>query len=269
MKNYSNMPPKEFRQLVREGKYTGLTSGCCSGYVQANLVILQKEYADDFRKFAKRNPKACPILEILDVGNPYTKVIADNACITTDIPSYRVWKYGELVDECTDVTKYWQDDFVSFLIGCSFSFENALIENGIEIRNIKDGHMVSVYKTCIPCAPGGKFSGPVVATMRPIPAEKVDLAYEVTGKFPHVHGAPIYHGDPSKLGVNLDKPDWGVPTRFEEGEVPVFWACGVTPQAALADAKPPIMITHTPAAMFVSDILDIEIEEKVFSYKTN
>lgn len=267
MNRFQKMSPKEFRQLVRTGQYSEYTTGCCSGYVQANLVILPKEFADDFRKFAERNPKPCPILEVGGPGDPYTKLIADRACITTDIPKYRVFRYGQQVDECTDISAYWQDDFVWFLTGCSYTFESALIKNGIEIRNITDGHMTSTYKTNIPCAPGGRFSGNMVVTMRPVPAEQVDLAYEVTGRFPHVHGAPIYHGDPAKIGIDLSKPDWGGVTRIEKGEVPLFWACGVTPQVALENAKLPIVITHTPGAMFVSDIPDADIEETVFGYK--
>ncbi|MDR1731599.1 MAG: putative hydro-lyase [Synergistaceae bacterium] len=267
MANYAEMSPKDLRRLIREQKITGETSGMCSGFVQANLVILAQKYAEDFRKFAERNPKPCPILEITEPGDPFLKKIADHADIRTDIPRYRVFRNGVLVDEPYDITGCWQNDFVCFLIGCSFSFENALTKAGIEIRNIVDGHMVSVYKTCIPCAPAGIFKGPVVATMRPVPESKVDLAYEVTGRLPHVHGMPLYHGDPSKLGVDLNKPDWGVPTRFNEGEVPVFWACGVTPQAAIENAKPDLVITHTPACMLVADIKDEELEEKLFGCK--
>ena len=147
-----------------------------------------------------------------------------------------------------------------FLIGCSHPFEKALTDAGIEIRNIHDGHAVSVYKTSIPCAPSKYFSGPLVVSMRPVPEDKVDLAYEVTAKVPHVHGAPIYHGDPARIGVDLDKPDWNVPTRIEPGEVPVFWACGVTPQAVLEQAKPDIVITHTPTHLLITDIRDTDIE---------
>lgn len=261
MPDYSNMPPKDFRGLIRSGEYSSLTCGQCYGYVQANLVILDNKYADDFRKFAARNPKPIPILEITEPGCHYTKFLADHADILTDIPRYNVFRNGRLIEECTDVTKYWSDSMVCFLIGCSHSFEKVLLDAGIEIRNITDGHAVAAYKTSIPCAPSKYFSGPVVVSMRPIPEEQVDLAYELTGKLPHVHGAPIYHGDPSLIGVNIDKPDWGPATRFEPGEVPVFWACGVTPQTALEKAKPDIVITHKPTHLFVSDILDSDIEK--------
>ena len=267
MANFGGTSPKELRLLIREQKITTETSGMSSGFVQANLVILPKKHADNFKKFTERNPKPCPVLEVTEPGDPFIKRIADRADIRTDVPRYRVFKNGSLIGEPFEITRYWQDDFICFLIGCSFSFENALVKSGIEVRNITDGHVVSVYKTGIPCAPAGPFTGPVVATMRPIHKDQVDLAYEITGKFPHVHGMPIYHGDPGNLGVDLEKPDWGAITRFKEGEVPVFWACGVTPQAAIENAKLDLVITHSPACMFVSDIMDDELESKLFGYK--
>ena len=261
MEEYANVSPKALREEIRSGKFTGKTSGCCKGYVQANLVILPKRYADDFAKFCERNPKPCPILEVLEPGNPCPKIMARGASIATDLPSYRIFRKGELVEERSDIAALWQDDFVGFLIGCSFSFEGALLENGIDVRNITDKHMVSHYVTNIPCAPGGIFSGPIVVTMRPIPADRVDDAYRITGRFPHVHGMPIYHGDPSRIGIaDLGKTYLGAPSRIEPGEVPVFWACGVTPQLAISQAKPDLVITHTPSCMFVCDIPDVDIE---------
>ena len=267
MEDYSKLHPREFRKLVREGKYASLTCGQCFGYVQANLVILQKEYAEDFLKFAERNPKSIPMLEVTPPGVHHTCFMADHADLLTEIPRYNIYRRGELVEQCTDATAFWKDDMMCFLIGCSHSFEKVLTEGGIEIRNITDGHAVSAYKTSIPCAPSKYFSGPVVVSLRPIPAEQVDLAYELTGRLPHVHGAPIYHGDPSCIGVDLDKPDWNPPTRIEPGEVPVFWACGVTPQAALMAAKPEIVITHTPTHLFITDVLDSEIEAMLASHE--
>ena len=256
----TKLTPKEFRAMVRRGEYDSLTCGVCPGYVQANLIILEKQYAEDFLKFAKRNPKPIPLLEVTEPGVHHTKFMADQADILTDIPMYNIYRKGELVEQVTDATPYWKDDMVCFLIGCSHSFEKALTDAGIEIRNIHDGHAVSVYKTSIPCAPSKYFSGPLVVSMRPVPEDKVDLAYEVTAKVPHVHGAPIYHRDPAQIGVDLDKPDWNVPTRLEPGEVPVFWACGVTPQAVLEQAKPDIVITHTPTHLLITDIKDTDIE---------
>jgi len=263
MEQYANISPKALREEIRSGRYTGKTSGYCSGYVQANLVILPEQYADDFAKFCRRNPKPCPILEILEVGNPSPKLMATDASVATDLSSYRVFKKGEFVEERSDIADLWQNDFVGFLIGCSFSFEGALMKNNIEIRNITDNHTVSHYITSIPCAPGGIFSGPIVTTMRPVPEDRVDDAYRITGQFPHVHGMPIYHGDPSRIGIDdLRKTDFGTPpSRMEPNEVPVFWACGVTPQLAIAEAKPDLVITHTPSHMFVCDILDVDIEE--------
>jgi len=265
MQSFVNVHPKVLREKIRNGTYTGRTSGCCRGYVQANLVILPERYADDFTKFCQRNPKPCPVLEVLDKGDPRPKFLAADASIATDLSSYRIFKKGELVEERGDISDLWQDDFIGYLTGCSYSFEDALMKNNIEIRNITDNHVVAHYITNIPCAPGGIFTGPVVVTMRPIPEDRIDDAYRITGQFPHVHGMPIYHGDPSRIGIDdLNKPAFGYPpTRVLPGEVPVFWACGVTPQMAIAEAKPDIVITHTPAHMFVCDILDVDIEEKL------
>ena len=263
--DFSQMSPVEFRAMVARGDYKGGTENCCNGYAQANLVVLPEKYARDFQLFCERNPKPCPILEITKPGEMYTSFFANHACIASDIPMYRVFRNGECVEETSDVTKYWKDDFVSFLIGCSCSFEEALIKAGIEIRSHTDKHVCSLYKTSIPCAPGGIFEGNVVTSMRPVHKDQLDLAYKVTGAIPHVHGCPIYHGDPSKIGVDLSKPDWGSPSRFEEGEVPVFWACGVTPQLAMESARPEFAITHKPGGVLVGDILSAEIEEKLKS----
>ncbi|MBQ5754457.1 MAG: putative hydro-lyase [Oscillospiraceae bacterium] len=261
MQDLSTMHPRDFRAMVSRGEYDSLTCGQCQGYVQANLVILRKEYAEDFEKFARRNSKAIPLLEVTKPGDHFARLMADEADILTSVPRFYVYKNGELVDEVTDATPYWTDDMVCFLIGCSHSFEKALTDEGMSIRNIDDGHAVSVYRTSIPCAPSKYFSGPVVVSMRPFPEDQVDKVYEITGRMPHVHGAPIYHGDPALIGVDLDKPDWNPPTRFEPGEVPVFWGCGVTPQAALDQAKPDIVITHKPTHLFITDIPNSEIEK--------
>ena len=265
MSNYHDLSPKEVRKLIRDEVIVTPTTGMCGGYAQANLVILPKKYADDFKLFTEYNPKPCPVLEVTEPGSCITHRMADNANIITDIPKYFVYKNGVKVDECNNAEKYWRDDFVCFLIGCSFSFEEAMIRAGIEIRYITMGCNVSMYKTNIKCKPAGIFSGPLVVSMRPMKPEDVKKAYEITEKFPHVHGAPIYAGNPEEIGIkDINKPDYGDAVKINEDEVPVFWACGVTPQAAVENAKPEIVITHAPGHMFITDILNEEIEEKLF-----
>lgn len=259
--SYHEASPKEVRELIREGKITSPTAGMCGGYAQANLVILPKDYAEEFRTFAKNNPKPCPILEVLD-GSPLTKHMGLEGNILTDIPKYNIYKNGVLTDTVTNASKYWEEGFAGFLIGCSFSFEEALIKAGVEVRHITMNCNVPMYKTNIPCTPAGRFEGPVVVSMRPMPPEQVQLAYEVTGKFPKVHGAPIHHGNPADIGIkDINQPDYGDAVEIHPGEVPVFWACGVTPQAAITQAKPPIVITHAPGHMFITDVLNENIQE--------
>lgn len=261
MNNYKDLLPSEVRSLIRSGEIKSQTSGMCAGYAQANLVILPKKYADDFKEFTYLNPKPCPVLEILE-KSPKTKLVAKSADITTDIPEYYIYRKGVLTDKLNDVSEYWKDDYVGFLIGCSFSFEEALIKENIEVRHITQGINVPMYKTNIQCKSAGVFNGPVVVSMRPIKKELVEKAYEVTGKFPHVHGAPIHAGNPLDIGIkDINKPDYGDAVIINDGEVPVFWACGVTPQAAVENAKPDIVITHSPGHMFITDVLNEDIEK--------
>jgi uncharacterized protein YcsI (UPF0317 family) len=265
--NYRDMPPKEIRRLIREEIITTPTAGMCRGYAQANLVILPEKYAGDFKLFAEYNPKPCPILEVTATGCFTTKKVAENANIITDIPKYFVYKNGVKIDECYNAKEYWRDDFVCFLIGCSFSFEEALIKEGIDVRHITMGCNVPMYKTNIQCRSAGAFSGPYVVSMRPMKAEDVQKSYEITGKFPRVHGAPIHSGNPEEIGIkDINKPDYGDAVEINEGEIPVFWACGVTPQAAIEIAKPEIVITHAPGHMFITDILNDDIEDALTPY---
>lgn len=260
MNKYYNAKPEEIRRLIREEKIISNTAGMCAGYAQANLVILPKKYAVDFKSFTDNNPKPCPVLEILDEGCQLTSVIAKNANIITDIPRYRVYKNGVLTDECSNIEKYWQNDFVTFLIGCSFTFESALIDAGINIRHIETKKNVPMYKTNIMCKEAGIFRGPVVVSMRPIPRSKVDKAIDITDKFPKVHGAPIHVGNPKDIGIkDIHNPDYGDAVDIKGDEIPVFWACGVTPQAAIEKAKPEIVITHAPGHMFISDLKNEEL----------
>ena len=252
--------PGELRKLIRAGELVRPTSGMAPGYVQANLAILPRDMAFDFLLFCQRNPKPCPLLEVVESGSPEPRQFAPGADLRVDVAKYRVYRYGELSAEVEDVSEYWRDDLVSFLLGCSFSFESALIRAGIALRHVEAGTNVSMYITNIQTAQAGKFSGPMVVSMRPIPEEKVVRAIQVTSRFPAVHGAPVHIGDPGAIGIrDISRPDLGDPTEIREGEVPVFWACGVTPQAVAMHSKPPLMITHSPGHMFITDVRDEDL----------
>ncbi|MTI66768.1 MAG: putative hydro-lyase [Firmicutes bacterium] len=260
MDNLFQEVPHIIRKLIRNEKIKENTSGICNGFVQGNLVILPKDLAYDFLLFTQRNKKACPLLEVTDVGEKEFKNIAKGSDITTDIPKYRVYKSGHLKGEYTDIKSFFRKDFVSFILGCSFTFESALMDEGIEIRHIKENKNVPMYITNIECKPAGIFKGPMVVSMRPIPLERLVKVINITSKYPDVHGAPIHIGDPSKIGIkNINNPDFGDSVNINKGEVPVFWACGVTPQAVAMNVKPEIMITHAPGCMFITDIKNTEL----------
>lgn len=257
MNNYNSMSPSNIRELIRTGKITGPTAGMSKGYTQANLAILKKEYAYDFLLFCQRNPKSCPLIDVTDIGSFTPNSIAKDADIRTDIPKYRIYKDGEYSEEVADITDYWEDDMVAFLIGCSFTFETPLLEAGIPIRHIEENCNVPMYKTNIPCVKAGIFEGPIVVSMRPMSSADAIRAIQITSRFPDVHGAPIHIGDPSQIGISdLTKPNFGDSVTIKDGEIPVFWACGVTPQAVAMQSKPSIMITHAPGCMFISDLKD-------------
>ncbi|MCL6558435.1 MAG: putative hydro-lyase [Firmicutes bacterium] len=259
------MNPAGWRELFRQNKYVRPTAGLAPGYVQANLVVLPREAAFDFLVFCFRNPKPCPVLDVTDPGSPEPKKVAPGADLRTDLPLYRVFEKGVLVDEATDIKKYWRDDLVAFLLGCSFTFEKALLEAGIELRHITEEKNVAMYITNIECTPAGIFRGPLVVSMRPIKMAQVALAVQVTARFPAVHGAPVQVGNPAGLGIkDLGKPDFGEAVEILEGEVPVFWACGVTPQVAARRAKPELMITHAPGYMFITDLQDKDLSVCAF-----
>jgi uncharacterized protein YcsI (UPF0317 family) len=232
------------------------SSGWAPGYTQANLVVLPRDWAWDMLLFGQRNPQPVPLLDVTDAGS-YRTALAPEADLRTDLPRYRVWRDGALVAEPTDVVDLWTDDLVAFLIGCSFSFETALLDAGVPVRNIEQGRNVSMYRTDRECRPAGRLSGPLVVSMRPVPGHLVATAVQVTGRMPQVHGAPVHVGSPSGLGIaDLAHPDFGDPVELADGDVPVFWACGVTPQAALMASRPPFAITHAPGHMFVTDVPD-------------
>ena len=258
--DYSAMKPQALRQLIREGKIDYFTSGMCKGYAQANLVILPKELAFDFLLFTTRNPKPCPVLDVTEVGSPELKAVAPGADLRYDIPKYRIYKKGQLAAEVTNLDGYWRDDLVAFLLGCSFSFEGPMLDAGLDVRHITEDHNVPMYITNIPCTPAGVFHGPMVVSMRPMTPKAAIRAIQVTSRMPNVHGAPIHFGDPAAIGIkDIAKPDFGDPSTIYEGEVPVFWPCGVTPQAVAMAVKPDFMITHAPGHMFITDVLNADL----------
>ncbi len=244
------------RRFIRHGEYTGPTSGLAPGFVQANLAILPRSVADEFMRFCELNPKPCPLVGVAEPGNWQMPALGEDLDIRTDLPRYRVWRDGALVDEPQDVLKWWRDDLVTFAIGCSFSFEQALIEAGIELRHITRNCTVPMYRTAIDAAPAGAFRGPLVVSMRPLKSADAIRAIEITNRYPLAHGSPVHIGKPELIGIaDLAKPDYGDPVPIAEDEIPVFWACGVTPQAAIATARPEFCITHYPGAMLVTDRL--------------
>lgn len=250
---------EEVRKEIRNGRWTHPTSGVSTGYTQANLVVLPESLAFDFLLFCLRNPKSCPVLDVTEAGSPRPPYIAPEADLRTDVPKYRIYRYGKLEEERQDIRDLWTEDSVGFLIGCSFTFENALLDNDIPIRHIEEKRNVPMFATNIPCNDAGMFEGPLVVSMRPVPEKDVVRAVQVTSRFPSVHGAPIHLGDPNSIGIkNIQEPDFGDPVTVHEGEVPVFWACGVTPQAAAMHTRPEWMITHAPGHMLITDKQDIE-----------
>jgi uncharacterized protein YcsI (UPF0317 family) len=251
---------QRLRAEIRTGAFAGPTAGLAAGVAQANLVILPAEQAADFHRFCLANPKPCPLLEVTNPGDPVPHTLAPTADLRTDLPRYRVYVNGELVDEPTDITNLWRDDLVAFLIGCSFTFERALLEAGVPVRHLQMRRNVPMYRTTRMTVPAGPFHGPLVVSMRPIPASLVTRAITVTEVYPHMHGAPVHIGDPAALGIHdMRAPDYGDAVPVEDGEVPVFWACGVTPQAVALASRVPFMITHSPGHMFITDRLDADI----------
>lgn len=257
--------PLEARNLIRKGAYGAPTSGLCPGYAQANLIVLPREQAFDFLLFAQRNPKPCPLLEVTDPGERMTQICATDCNIATDFPRYRIYVDGEMTEETTDVSRYFdeRDDLVSFVIGCSFSFESELVEADIEMRHNTQGRNVPMYLTGVDCIPAGSMSGKMVMSMRPIPYNQVVKAVQISGTIPKVHGAPMHIGDPSVIGVrDINHPEFGDAVDIYDGEVPVFWACGVTPQSIVMNSKPPFAITHAPGHMLITDTKNVDLKNQ-------
>lgn len=259
--DYAESKPWQVRSLIREGLIDVPTTGMCNGYAQGNLVILPEELSWDFLLFCQRNPRACPLLEVSDAGSKSFPITAKGSDLTRDIPRYRIYENGICTGEPTDISSLFDEyqktkgRLISFLIGCSFSFEAELLEAGIPVRQIEEGVNVPMYNTSIPCTSAGVFSGTMVVSMRPIPHSQVPAAVSVTAAMPKVHGAPIHIGYPEAIGIkDLSVPDYGDPVTVKEGEIPVFWPCGVTPQAVLMNSKPAFAITHAPGHMFIADL---------------
>jgi uncharacterized protein YcsI (UPF0317 family) len=249
--------PKAVRAAIREGSWDRPTAALAPGYAQANLVVLPEADAFDFLRFCVANPRPCPVLEVCDPGSVTPSRLAPEADLRTDLPRYRVHRDGEVVSEVRDVSDVWREDLVAFLIGCSFTFERALLAAELPVRHVEMGVNVPMYTTTVACHPAGRFSGPLVVSMRPMTPAQAIRATQVTSRYTAVHGAPVHVGDPLALGIAaLASPQYGDPVEIRSGEVPVFWACGVTPQAVAAASRPSLMITHAPGHMFVTDIRD-------------
>jgi len=254
---------REARTLIRQGRWRGPTVSLARGWVQTNLVVLPGSLAAEFERYCQLNPQACPLLEATATGSPEPTRVAPGADLRTDVPRYCVYRDGALVGEAENLLDEWRDDLVGFLLGCSFTFEPAMVRAGIPMRHLEIGGTAPMYRTNRPTVPAGPFAGPLVVTMRPISADMVDLAIEVTGRFSRAHGAPVHVGDPAALGIaDLDRPDWAAPVPLQPGDVPVFWACGVTPQTAIEAARVPFMATHKPAHMFITDLRDEDLLDR-------
>jgi uncharacterized protein YcsI (UPF0317 family) len=246
---------RDVRLEARARRLTGPTAGLAPGFAQGNLVVLPAEFADDFARFCALNPKPCPVIGVSERGVARVPRLGADLDLTTDLPRYRVWRDGEVAEEVPDILHLWRDDLVAFVLGCSFTFEDALTAAGIPLKHLAAHTNVAMYRTNIACAPAGPFAGPLVVSMRPLTAADATRAVEITRRFPSAHGEPVHVGDPRQIGVmDISSPDYGDPVEITPGELPVFWACGVTPQAAIADARIPFAITHAPGCMLVTDL---------------
>lgn len=248
------------RSIIRQGRWTSHTSGLASEHVQGNVVILPADEGNDFLRYCQRNPKPCPLLAVSEPGQAGLPALGTDIDIRTDLPRYCVWRHGEVVDQPTDISALWRKDLVTFVIGCSFSFEEALMQAGLPLRHIEQQRNVAMYRSNIATEPAGAFHGPMVVSMRPFKAADAIRAIQITSRFPDVHGAPVHMGDPAQIGIaDLARPDYGDAVEVLPDEIPVFWACGVTPQAAIAQARLEFCITHAPGAMLVTDLLNHQL----------
>ena len=247
------------RAEIRAGRHDVVTTGLAPGHLQVNLAILPADWADEFERFCEKNPKPCPLLARAEVGDPGFPDLGQDIDVRTDLPRYRVFEHGREVSEVTDIRAFWRDDLVAFALGCSYSFEAALLEAGVPIRHIEQGKKVCTYRTTIETEPAGRFRGKMIVSMRNFTVPNAIRAIEITSKFPRVHGAPIHFGDPDAIGIaDIENPEFGGQPDIRPGEVPLFWACGVTPQSVIETAKPPFCITHKAGHMLVTDCMNEE-----------
>ena len=260
MEDLARAHPRDVRRLFRSGELSGVTSGLCLGYLQANLAVLPDEAAGEFREFCGANQRTMPLIDVTEPGDPVPGRVAPMADLRTDLPRYGVYLRGQLAGEPTDVRDLWQNDLVAFLLGCSFTAESKLLKAGVRLRHQELGQNVPMFITSLQCTPVGRFRGPVVVSMRPIARDSVDVAWRVTADYPLAHGAPLHVGDPRAIGIqDVHLPDFGDPIEVLPDEVPVFWACGVTPQAVIVAVRPDFAITHAPGHMFITDVKDSDV----------
>ena len=253
--------PRDVRRAIRAGRHRTHTAGVAPGYVQGNVCILPRDYADDFRAFCERNPRPCPLLAVSAPGDPRLPALGEDLDIRTDVPRYRIFRNGVLEAEADDLSGLWRDDLVTFVLGCSFSFEEALMKAGLALRYVEQGRNVPMYRTSIDTVPAGPFRGKLVVSMRPFAPAEAIRAIEITSRYPRVHGAPVHLGDPRLIGIeDLSRPWAGDATELREGELPLFWACGITPQSVVLEAKPTLCITHAPGHMLVTDLDNASLE---------
>lgn len=255
LESYLQYSPAQLRALFRNESLVLPTAGLCPDYVQANLAILPGAYAEDFAEFIRKNPKPCPLLEVITGDVPISKTIAPGSDITRDFPLYRVYRHGEPQEDIPDGSHLWTPDMAAFMIGCSLTFEASLVRGGIPLKHYEQNKRVPMYNTDIPCVPSALFYGNYVVSMRPVKRELVPLAVSITEKMDYAHGAPVQLGNPEEIGIfDIEHPDYGDPLEIADDEIPVFWACGVTAQAAAQQTKPEIMISHSPGYMLITDI---------------
>jgi len=255
-------PAREARLAIRSGAHRSHTAGLAPGYVQGNLCIVPRQHAADFRAFCERNPKPCPLLGVSEPGDPRLPSLGEDLDLRTDIPGYRVFRNGMLEGDVPDLKGLWRDDFVAFVLGCSFSFEEALTKAGLRLRYVEQKKNVPMYRTSVDTAPAGPFRGKLVVSMRPFKPADAIRAIEITSRYPRVHGSPVHLGNPRAIGIeDLQKPWAGDPTEVLEDELPLFWACGVTPQSVALEAKLPLCITHVPGHMLVTDLTNASLAE--------
>ena len=254
--------PVEVRKAIRAGRHRGNTAGLARGYVQGNVCILPREYAEDFLAFCNANPKPCPLLAVSKPGDPRLPELGEDLDIRTDVPAYRIFRNGRQEGDISDLRDLWREDLVTFVLGCSFSFEQALMEAGLRLRYVEQGTNVPMYRTSVDTVPAGRFRGKLVVSMRPFRPADAIRAIEITSRYPRVHGAPIHVGFPEMIGIkNLDQPWAGDPTEVRADELPLFWACGITPQSVVLEARPSLCITHSPGHMLVTDLTNASLAE--------